>query len=158
MVAMAVGMAVAARPKAPLDAGPHRPGDDDELTRLRAQVADRLPAEDASCDAGVASLVLCSVADQAAALAELHRVIRQGGELRFYEHIRSDSPGFARFQRAVDVVWPHLGGGCHASRATLDEIEAAGFTIEQARRFTFRPSAVTIQVSPHAIGIASRRA
>ena len=121
-------------------------------------VADRLPAEDASCDAGVASLVLCSVADQAAALAELHRVIRQGGELRFYEHIRSDSPGFARFQRAVDVVWPHLGGGCHASRATLDEIEAAGFTIEQARRFTFRPSAVTIPVSPHAIGIARRRA
>jgi ubiquinone/menaquinone biosynthesis C-methylase UbiE len=119
-------------------------------------VADPLPAADASCDAGVVSLVLCSVHDQAAALAELHRVIRPGGELRFYEHIRSDSARFARFQSAIDVVWPHVGGGCHASRATLDAIEAAGFTIEHARRFTFRPSVATIPLSPHAIGIARR--
>ncbi len=119
-------------------------------------VADHLHVDDQSCDAGVASLVLCSVHDQAAALAELHRVIRPGGELRFYEHIRSDSPRFARFQRVIDVVWPHVAGGCHASRATLDAIEAAGFTIEHARRFTFRPSLTTVPVSPHAIGTARR--
>jgi ubiquinone/menaquinone biosynthesis C-methylase UbiE len=121
-------------------------------------VADRLPAADASFDAGVASLVLCSVADQAAALVELHRVIRPGGELRFYEHVRSDSPRFARFQAAVDVVWPHVGGGCHASRDTVAAIAAAGFTIERTRRFTFRPSVLTAAVSPHTIGVARRDA
>ena len=119
-------------------------------------VADRLPVDDASCDAGVASLVLCSVPDQATALAELHRVIRPGGELRFYEHIRSESARLARFQRAIDVVWPHMGGGCHTSRATLDAIEAAGFTVESARRFTFRPAATCFPVAPHAIGTARR--
>ena len=119
-------------------------------------VADRLPADNASFDAGVASLVLCSVPDPAAALAELHRVIRPGGELRFYEHVRADSPRLARWQDRLDVVWPRLGGGCHANRATVDAIEAAGFSIEQLRRFTFKPSPFMTLTSPHAIGVARR--
>ncbi len=49
--------------------------------------ADRLPDEDGSFDAGVCALVLCTVPDQQRALAELFRVIRPGGELRFYEHV-----------------------------------------------------------------------
>lgn len=119
-------------------------------------VADRLPFDDVSCDACVASLVLCTVADPAAALAELRRVIRPGGELRFFEHVRADTPGFARFQRVVDVFWPHVGGGCHTSRDTLGAIEAAGFEVETARRFTFRPSLVVAPVAPHVIGVARR--
>jgi ubiquinone/menaquinone biosynthesis C-methylase UbiE len=119
-------------------------------------VADRLPLDDASCDAGIASLVLCSVADQAVALAELRRVIRPGGELRFYEHIRSASPRLARLQRIVDVARPHLVGGCHTSRDTVAAIGAAGFTVEDARFFTFRPAATNAPVAPHVVGRASR--
>jgi ubiquinone/menaquinone biosynthesis C-methylase UbiE len=55
--------------------------------RVLAGVADELPLEDESVDAVVASLVLCSVPDQDRALAELHRALRPGGELRFYEHV-----------------------------------------------------------------------
>jgi len=118
--------------------------------------ADALTAEDASFDVGVASLVLCSVPDQEAALAELCRVIRPGGELRFYEHIRSDRPGFARFQRTVDLVWPRIGGGCHTSRPTDQVIETAGFVVERIRRFTFRPAIAAYPASPHVIGLARR--
>jgi ubiquinone/menaquinone biosynthesis C-methylase UbiE len=118
--------------------------------------AGRLPLAAASCDAGVASLVLCSVPNQAEALAELRRVIRPGGELRFFEHVRSDRAGFGRFQRAIDIVWPHVGGGCHTSRATLDAIEAAGFEVERVRRFTFRPSLIVAPTSPHIVGLARR--
>ena len=118
--------------------------------------ADALPSEDATFDVGVASLVLCSVPDQDAALAELFRVIRPGGELRFYEHIRSDRPRFAHFQQTVDLVWPKIGGGCHTSRPTDHVIEAAGFGIERIRRLTFRPATFAYPVSPHVVGLARR--
>ncbi len=66
-------------------------------------VAGTLPLEEAACD-GAASLMLCSVPDQPAALAELSRVIRPVGS--FYEHVGDGSPGFARFQRVIYVCWP----------------------------------------------------
>jgi ubiquinone/menaquinone biosynthesis C-methylase UbiE len=119
-------------------------------------LASRLPVEEAGFDAGVVSLVLCSVPDQAKALSELHRVIRPGGELRFYEHVRGESPAFVRFQRAVDLVWPRLGGGCHTSRDTGAAIEQAGFSIESCRRFPFRPCFLVYPATPHILGTARR--
>lgn len=124
---------------------------------VAAGVADALPLPDASVDAGIASLVLCSVPDLDRALAELHRVIRPGGELRFYEHVRSRSPTFAAVQRAVDVVWPHVAGGCHAHRDTLGAIERAGFAVERVRGFRFHVSVVSAATAPHVVGAARRR-
>ena len=118
--------------------------------------ADQLPGSDGAFDAGVASLVLCSVADQARALAELRRVIRPGGELRFMEHARADTSGLARMQRLVDPVWPLVGGGCHASRDTLAAIHTAGFEVEQVERFRFPESRIPSPTAPHILGIARR--
>lgn len=148
---------VAVEPESYLRAGAERAATEAPVpVRVVDGTADALPAEDASFDVGVASLVLCSVPDQRSALAELFRVIRPGGELRFYEHIRSDRPRFARFQRTVDLVWPRIGGGCHTSRPTDQVIDAAGFVIERARRFTFRPAISAYPVSPHVVGLARR--
>src|ERR1700754_2912395 len=79
--------------------------------RVIAGVADELGLEPGSVDAVVACGVLCSVPDQSAALAEFRRVLRPGGELRFYEHVRSRRRGFARWQRAGDVLWSRGVGG-----------------------------------------------
>jgi ubiquinone/menaquinone biosynthesis C-methylase UbiE len=117
-------------------------------------LANSLPAEDSSFDAAVTSLVLCSVPDQAAALAEIRRVLRPGGELRFYEHVLAESPRLARLQRGMSRVWPLFAGGCHPDRETGKAIEAAGFAIEDLRRFPFRPSIVQTPVAPHILGRA----
>lgn len=119
-------------------------------------VGGRLPFEDGSFDAGVVCLVLCSVPDQQEALAELHRVIRPGGELRFYEHVVAERNDVARLMRAADkTFWPRVGGGCHMSRDTAPQIERAGFRIESNRRFGFRPSAALPSL-PHVLGVARR--
>jgi ubiquinone/menaquinone biosynthesis C-methylase UbiE len=119
--------------------------------------ADRLPAEDASMDAGVVAGVLCSVPDAARALAELRRVIRPGGTLRFYEHVRSRGRRGARAQRLLDrTVWPRLFGGCHTARDTATAIREAGFALESCERFSFRPTLVATPVAPRILGRARR--
>ena len=119
-------------------------------------LADALPARDGEFDAGVASLVLCSVPDQATALAELRRVIRPGGELRFYEHVLSRDADAARGQHRTDRWWPRFSGGCHPNRDTPGAIEAAGFEIERCERFSFKPFFLLKAIEPHVIGAARR--
>lgn len=117
-------------------------------------VSGRLPAEDESFDAGVASLVLCSVPDQRRALDELSRVIERGGELRFYEHVLADRPVAAQLQRLADAVfWPRVAGGCHLSRDTEAALTRAGFSIERIERFLFTPG-LPVPPIPHILGIA----
>jgi ubiquinone/menaquinone biosynthesis C-methylase UbiE len=118
--------------------------------------ADHLPGEAESFDAGVAALVLCTAPYQQRALAELFRVIRPGGELRFYEHIVADRKWEARYQRFADATfWPHVAGGCHLARDTRTGIEQAGFVIETCDRFPFSP-APFIPPDPHILGMARR--
>jgi ubiquinone/menaquinone biosynthesis C-methylase UbiE len=119
--------------------------------------ADALPLQDGEADAVVYSLVLCSVPDQATALAEARRVLKPGGELRFYEHVVAErQPGRAILQ-ALDRsgLWPKMAGGCHPARDTGAAIEAAGFTIERSERFLFGPSRLEPAV-PHILGVARR--
>ncbi|SDE58075.1 Methyltransferase domain-containing protein [Blastococcus fimeti] len=122
-----------------------------------AGTADAIPADDAAFDAAVVSLVLCSVPDQATALAELARVLRPGGRLHFWEHVRAESAGFARVQRVLDrTVWPAVGGGCHCARDTEAATAAAGFTVERIERFRFPVTQVPSPTAPQILGTAVR--
>ena len=123
--------------------------------RVLAGAADELPLRDASADAAVASLVLCTVPDQSRAFAEIRRVLRPDGELRFYEHvIPRCQPKRVLFQ-VIDRsgIWPAIAGGCHAARDTTTAIMQAGFDIEEIERFGFSANRFQPLV-PHILGIA----
>lgn len=118
--------------------------------------AEELPAEDESFDVAVASLVLCSVRDQGRAINELRRVIRPGGELRFYEHVVSQNRIEARIQKVLDATfYPYLSGNDHLSRDTGSAIERSGFVIESCERFRFSP-VWWLTPEEHILGTARR--
>ncbi len=120
-------------------------------------MGERLPAEDGTFDAGVVSLVLCTIPNPASALAELMRVIKPGGELRYYEHVVAQGRLGATIQKGLDAtVWPLVAGGCHCARDTSAAILDSGFLIESERRLAMTSMGLALPVTPQVIGIARR--
>ncbi len=102
--------------------------------RIVEAPAEALPFEDASFDTAVFTLVLCTVPDPAAALAEAARVLRPGGRLLFVEHVRSHDPGLASWQDRLEAPWRFIGDGCHCNRDTIGSIEASPLKLEGYER------------------------
>lgn len=115
--------------------------------------AEDLPFEDSSFDTAVFTLVLCTVPDPAAALAEAARVLRPGGQLLFVEHVRAEDPGLARWQDRLERPWHFLADGCHCNRDTVAAIEASPLTLQQVEHGDL-PKAVPI-VKPLVRGSAT---
>lgn len=119
--------------------------------------AEELPAADHEFDAVVATLMLCSVQSPALALREMRRALRAGGELRFMEHVRAQTPGLRRIQRLADATcWPCCFGGCHASRDPVAAISAAGFTVREVTRYRLPDTRFPWPTAPHTRGVAVR--
>lgn len=114
-----------------------------------------LPAEEGTYDAAVLIWILCSVPEPAAALHELQRVLRPGGELRFHEHVRSPRALFRGLQRAGDsLFWTRALGGCETTRDTTAAIAGAGFEIVALERGFHSSSLLTITSAPYVLGTA----
>jgi ubiquinone/menaquinone biosynthesis C-methylase UbiE len=101
---------------------------------LRQCPAEALPFPDASFDTVVSFLTLCTVKDPAKALAEVRRVLRPGGTLRFLEHVRAERHVHWNVQRLLGPAWRFLSAGCNLDRATATTIRETGFEITELSR------------------------
>ena len=98
-----------------------------------------LPMPDASFDAVVSTLVLCSVQDVHVALAEILRVLRPGGRLLFVEHVAAHRQStFFAWQRRLEPIWKRVAGHCHLTRDTEQAIRTVGFQFERIERESMR--------------------
>jgi ubiquinone/menaquinone biosynthesis C-methylase UbiE len=114
--------------------------------------AESLPFEDDSFDTVVATLVLCTVDDPAAAAAEVVRVLRPGGSMILLEHVRAETSGLARAQDMLHGPWFVIGHGCHCNRDTAAVIEASQLEFESFDRTEM--SGLAPLVKPVITGIA----
>jgi len=118
---------------------------------VTAGLAERLPLADASADAVISTLVLCSVSDPRAALAEVRRVLRPGGAFVFIEHVAARRGTPLRLaQAAFRPLWGAIADGCRPDRETVRLVEEAGFAEVRVERFAGPPGLIR----PHAAGVA----
>jgi ubiquinone/menaquinone biosynthesis C-methylase UbiE len=92
--------------------------------------AEELPFPDHSFDTVVSTLVLCTVPDQARAIAEIRRVLKPDGRLLFLEHVRSHDEKVAKWQDRLLRPWRFVGHGCHPNRDTAAALQRGGFALE----------------------------
>jgi SAM-dependent methyltransferase len=95
---------------------------------IRTATAEDTGLGDASVSVVVSSLVLCTVADPRAAVAEAHRILEPGGRLLFVEHVRDRAPLLRWFQRLARRPWRWIFEGCELDRDTASTIRDGGFS------------------------------
>lgn len=118
---------------------------------LREGRSELLPVPDASIDAVVGTLVLCSVHNPAKTLQEIVRVLKPGGKFIFIEHVAAPrGTRLRRFQRFVRPLWSAFSDGCQPDRETWTTIEGAGFNRVQLDHFRLAEPIV----APHIAGFA----
>lgn len=127
-----------------------RAGLDVELVGLSAEM---LPLADASFDSILMTYTLCSIADPGAALREMRRVLRPGGQLIFCEHGRAPDASVRRWQARLQPAWGRIAGGCQLGRDIPALLEQAGFALQLQSAYLQGPRPMTFNYW----GVALRR-
>ena len=89
----------------------------------------RLPFDDDTFDAALSTYTLCTIPDLAAALAEVKRVVKDGGTLHFLEHGNAPDESVRKWQRRLEPIQKRVAGGCHLTRDIPAALRDADLTI-----------------------------
>lgn len=95
----------------------------------------RLPFADNTFDSALSTFTLCTIADVGAALAEIARVVKDGGQMHFLEHGRAPDEKVRRWQRRLEPLQKRVAGGCHLTRDIPRVLGDAGLTVTALTQF-----------------------
>jgi ubiquinone/menaquinone biosynthesis C-methylase UbiE len=112
--------------------------------KLHQVAAELLPFPDDSFDTVVATLTFCSVEDVQQSLSEVRRVLKPGGEFRFWEHVRPEGRVTGKLFDLITPLWRRIGAGCHPNRRTADELQRAEFELVSFKRGHHGPTPTII--------------
>lgn len=104
---------------------------------------EKIPLADDSVDTVLLTFTLCTIADYQAALQQMWRVLKTGGQLLFLEHGEAPENPTQKWQHRITPVWKKFAGGCHLNRPIDQLIRQAGFRIEELENF-YMPGAPQI--------------
>lgn len=96
---------------------------------------EKMDFADNSFDTAIACLVFCTIPDAAGAAKEVFRVLKPGGKLLFFEHVRFPEGRMQRVQEFVNPAWKVFGCGCHLNRDTESVFSDAGFEFANIERY-----------------------
>lgn len=126
-----------------------------ENIEVLAVTAEAIPASNASYDAVVSTLVLCSVDNPDQVLTEIYRILRPQGKLIFIEHVAANNNSKRlKWQKRLEPFWKRIACGCHLTRTTENSMIRAGFKFDKITHQSMR--GVPAIVRPSIKGIASK--
>jgi len=109
-----------------------------DIQLLNAGIDDKMVLENISpesLDAIVCTLVLCTVPNLNNALERCLHLLKPGGKMLVFEHIKARSNKWAKVQQAATPLWKVLAEGCHLNRATDALLLDYGFQVKEERRY-----------------------
>lgn len=103
--------------------------------KIQAMEVESLPFSDNYFDTIVVTLVFCSVKNVQEGLTELRRVLKEGGQVIFIEHVLPDHEPLIKLFNMATPVWKHIASGCHLNRNFIESLKQASFKTEEVSKF-----------------------
>lgn len=113
-----------------------------------------MPLVDAFADTVVVAYAFCTIPQPEAALAQIRRILKPGGQLIFLEHGQANAGWRRSLQDWSNRVWGALAGGCNLNRNPFQLVAKAGFDIRDAWQEGFPPAFWLL--GSHYAGVAIR--
>jgi len=90
---------------------------------------EEIPLDANTADTVVVTYSLCTIPNPIAALKEMRRILKPGGDILFCEHGRAPDLNISKWQKRIDPIWSRLAGGCQSGRDIPSLFHQAGLNI-----------------------------